>query len=85
LGFLPGGCAVHYGSDPKRRETLHAAQQARAIPPSIAIDDFAAVLYVDTSIDQVFSWRAESTAYQVGIDNNVVIETALVSEPSLTA
>jgi dipeptidase E len=36
LGFLPGGCAVHYGSDPKRRETLHAAQQARAIPPSIA-------------------------------------------------
>lgn len=79
LGFLPGGCAVHYGSDPKRRETVHAAQRARAIPPSIAIDDFAAVLYADKSIERVFSWRADSTAYQVHLDGNAVVETALVS------
>ena len=84
LGFLPGGCAVHYGSDPKRRETLHAAQQARAIPPSIAIDDFAAVLYANTSVDRVFSWKAGATAYQVDIDDTAVFETALVSDRNLT-
>jgi hypothetical protein len=76
LGLLPGGCAVHY-SDPKRRETLHAAQQARSIPSSIAIDDIAAVMYVSTSINSVFSWRTGSTAYQTYREGGTVIETAL--------
>ncbi|MFP3243005.1 MAG: peptidase E [Paraburkholderia sp.] len=77
LGLLPGGCAVHYNSDPKRRETLHAAQQAPSIPSSIAIDDFAAVMYVGTSINSVFSWRTGSTAYQTYREGGTVIETAL--------
>ncbi|MEX3671997.1 Type 1 glutamine amidotransferase-like domain-containing protein [Paraburkholderia phenoliruptrix] len=77
LGLLPGGCAVHYSSDPQRRETLHAAQQAATIPPSIAIDDFAAALYMSTSVDSVFSWREGSTAYQVYREHETVIETAL--------
>jgi dipeptidase E len=81
LGLLPGGCAVHYSSDPKRRETLHAAQQARAIPPSIAIDDFAAAMYVGTSLDSVFSWRVESTAYQTYREGDTVIESALSAKP----
>jgi dipeptidase E len=77
LGLLPGGCAVHYGSDQKRRATLHAAQRAGAIPRSIAIDDFAASLYVGTSLDRVLSWRTGSTAYQVHHEGDAVIETAL--------
>ncbi|MEX3925735.1 Type 1 glutamine amidotransferase-like domain-containing protein [Paraburkholderia sp. BR10936] len=77
LGLLPGGCAVHYSSDPKRRETLHAAQKAYTVPPSIAIDDFAAALYLSTSVDSVFSWREGSTAYQVYREHETVIETAL--------
>lgn len=77
LGLLPGGCAVHYSSDPKRRETLHAAHQAGKVPPSIAIDDFAAALYVGTSLDSVFSWRSESTAYQTYREGDKVIEIAL--------
>ena len=77
LGLLPGGCAVHYSSDPKRRETLLAAQQARTIPPSIAIDDFAAAMYLGTSLDSVLSWRTGSTAYQAYREGDTVIETAL--------
>lgn len=77
LGLLPGGCAVHYSSDPKRRQTLHAAQQADSFPPTIAIDDFAAALYTSTSVDSVFSWRAGATAYQVYREHDTVIETAL--------
>jgi hypothetical protein len=45
-------------------DVTHAAQQARSIPSSIAIDDIAAVMYVGTSINSVFSWRTGSTAYQ---------------------
>ncbi|MDR6484746.1 Type 1 glutamine amidotransferase-like domain-containing protein [Paraburkholderia terricola] len=77
LGLLPGGCAVHYSSDPKRRTSLHAALKASAIPASIAIDDFSAVLYEGASIDRVFSWRPGSTAHRVYREANSVIETAL--------
>ncbi|WP_224028474.1 peptidase E [Paraburkholderia caribensis] len=80
LGLLPGGCAVHYSSDPKRRETLHAAQQACTIPPSIAIDDFAAAMYLGTSLDRVLSWRTGSTAYQAYREGGTVIETPLPAE-----
>jgi len=80
LGLLPGGCAVHYSSDPKRRETLHAAQQAGAIPASIAIDDFAAALYTGTSLDSVLSWRTGSTAYQAYREGDTVIETTLAAK-----
>lgn len=80
LGLLPGGCAVHYSSDPKRRETLHAAQHAGMIPPSIAIDDFAAALYTGTSLDSVLSWRTGSTAYQAYREGDTVIETALAAK-----
>ncbi|WP_233233790.1 peptidase E [Bordetella sp. LUAb4] len=80
LGFLPGACAVHYSGDPERRTALHAAHQASSIPPSIAIDDFAAVLYTDTSLDSVFSWRAEATAYETLREGDAVIETALQAE-----
>lgn len=79
LGILPGGCAVHYNSDPKRREMLHAAQHAGAIPPSIAIDDFSAAMYVGISLDGVFSWRTGSTAYQTYLEGDTVIEAALTA------
>jgi len=80
LGLLPGGCAVHYNSDPKRRETLHAAHQARSIPPSIAIDDFAAAMYVNTSLDSVFSWRSGSTAYQTYCEGGTITENTILAK-----
>jgi len=80
LGFLPGACSVHYSGNPERQKALHAAHRASSIPSSIAIDDFAAALYVDTSLDSVFSWRAESTAYRTHCEDDAVIETALQAE-----
>lgn len=77
LGFLAGGCAVHYSSDPKRRTSLHAALQAGAIPASTAIDDFAAVLYEGAAIDTVLSWRPGATAYRVYREADAVVEIAL--------
>ncbi|WP_427184658.1 Type 1 glutamine amidotransferase-like domain-containing protein [Bordetella bronchialis] len=77
LGFLPGGCAVHYGADPDRRKTLHAAQRAGTIPPTVAIDDYAAVLFAGTAIDDVLSWKAEATAYRTYCERGTVVETAL--------
>jgi dipeptidase E len=77
LGVLPGGCGVHYHSDPNRSLRLHAALQASAVPPSIGIDDFAAVLFVNESAAEVFSWAPGSGAYSVSCKNGRVEESAL--------
>jgi len=76
LGFLAGGCGVHYSSDAKRRPTLHAAIEATAILPSIAIDDYAAVLYSGGKLSKVVSWREGSTAYDVFLKDGSVVEQA---------
>ena len=56
LGLLRGGCGVHYHSDPARKERLFAAIEAGVIPSSVAIDDFAAILYEDEQVVRTFTW-----------------------------
>ena len=75
LGLLAGSCGVHYSSDPKRRPALHAALEAKAIEPSIAIDDYAAVLFVDGKVAQVVSWHEGATAYEVLLKDGHAKET----------
>ncbi|WP_322069131.1 Type 1 glutamine amidotransferase-like domain-containing protein [Paraburkholderia bannensis] len=80
LGLLPGGCAVHYSSDPLRRATLHAALTAQAVPPSLAIDDHAAVLHEDRSTGCVYAWRDGATACRVSLEGDAVVEHALTAQ-----
>ena len=80
LGFVPGGCAVHYNSDPQRRPRLHAALQAGAIPPTIAIDDFSAVLFEEGRLSRVYRWGEGKGAYSAVADTTGVTETQLESE-----
>jgi len=67
LGFLPGACGVHYQADAERRLRLLEAVEARAIPPAVAIDDFAAVLYENECLSRVVSWKASATAYALSL------------------
>jgi dipeptidase E len=80
LGLLPGGCAVHYNSDPQRRPRLHAALQARAIPPTIAIDDLSAVLYEEGQLSRVYKWGGGQGAYFAVAEAAGVTETHLEAE-----
>lgn len=80
LGLLPGACGVHYSSDPKRRASLHDALKANAVPASVAIDDYAAVLFNGSEIDRVVSWRDTATAYRVSGNVSEVTETSLTAE-----
>jgi dipeptidase E len=65
LGLLPGACSVHFTSDAKRRLSLHNVMKSEKVATSIAIDDYAAVLYKDTQVDHVLSWHEGATAYNV--------------------
>jgi peptidase E len=80
LGFLAGGCGVHYSSAARRRARVHAAIEAAAIPPSVAIDDYAAVLYCDAAVARVVSWRDGATAYQVSFAGGHAQEAPYQSE-----
>lgn len=74
LGLLPGACGVHYNSDTERKSRLFAAIKAGAIPASIAIDDYAAVLYEAGTVVRVLSWRNGASAYHVSLQNDQVAE-----------
>ena len=80
LGFLVGGCGVHYSSDAGRRLRVHAALEAAAIPPSVAIDDYAAVLYCNAAVSRVVSWREGANAYQVSLEGGHPKEVPYPSE-----
>jgi dipeptidase E len=66
LGFLEGGGRVHYstGRD-EQRERLHGALMADVVPPTLAIDDGAAVLFRDGTVEKVLSWKPGATAFRV--------------------
>ena len=80
LGLLAGGCAVHYNADPQRRPRLHAALQAGAIPPTVAIDDLSAVLYEEGQLSRVYKWGEGQGAYFVAAEASGVVETPLEAE-----
>jgi hypothetical protein len=77
LGLLPGGCGVHYHSDPERSTRLHVAIAAGAVPPSVAIDDFAAILFENEVVSKTFAWSFDARAYRVASHGGLAVETVL--------
>lgn len=80
LGFLAGGCSVHYHSEPSRRLRLHELVEGRVFPEAIGIDDYAGVLYEEGRIARVVNWRRGATAYRVWHRDGRVVEEQLGSE-----
>lgn len=76
LGFLPGGCRVHYSDAPEQRGRLHTAVQAGAVPSTMAITDGAAVLYDAGVVSRVVTWRPGASAYRVFVGEGRVQEEA---------
>jgi peptidase E len=77
LGFLAGSCCPHYDGDPARRPTFQRLVRTGEIPPGLAIDDGAAVHFVDGEIHRVVASRRGATAYRVQAANGAVREEAL--------
>jgi peptidase E len=74
LGLLPGGCCVHYNSEPARRLRLHEEVAAGVSDRRLAIDDGAAVLYSHTTVQEVVSWQRGASAYLVAMEHGKVVE-----------
>lgn len=80
LGFLAGSCCPHYNGDPERRPKYHRRLSAGEITPGLAIDDSAAVHFLDDRIHRVVASRPGVTAYRVGLEAGEVRERPLAVE-----
>ena len=80
LGFLSGSCCPHYDGEPERRPAYRQMLASGAIAPGVAIDDGAAVHYVDGTPTRVLSTRQGADAYALTAGPDGVREGALAAE-----
>jgi dipeptidase E len=81
LGFLPGSCVPHYDGEAARRPTYHRLLKTGEMRPGMAIDDGAAVHFVNGGVHRVVTSRPGVTAYQVRVRNGEVEEEPLAVDP----
>ena len=78
LGFLPWTNTVHYSSEPKRRDALHAWLR-EGMAPAYAADDGAALHFVGEDVAQVVASRPCARAYRVELRHGHVVTTQLAT------
>lgn len=79
LGFLKGGNCPHYSSEPDRRAALLSLVAEHGFPATIAVDDDAAVHYVDDALAEVVTEHPERRAYRVELVDGKALETPLAA------
>ena len=79
LGWLTGGFCPHFnGEDGLRATALEAAVARGEMIDTLAVDDFAAVLFEDGTPQLIVNWREHAGAYRVqNIGSNGAIVAAL--------
>jgi peptidase E len=70
LGFLNGGCCPHYSLEPDRKPSYDALIAGRKMLPGFAIDDGAAIYFIDGSPERIVSATAKAMAYAVSSSSN---------------
>ena len=85
LGLLPGSCCPHYTSEPDRRPTYHRLLREGSLAPGVAIDDGAAVHFVDGLPHRIVSPRPKASAYRIEPAGGEVRETPFAERVQLAA
>ena len=77
LGFLCGSCCPHYDGEAQRRPAYHQLLLHGEITPGFAIDDGAAIHFVNDEVHRVVVSRRGARAYRVEMINSAVHEETL--------
>ena len=80
LGLLPGSCCPHYDGEPERRPAFHRLLAAGQILPGYAVDDGAALHFVDGQLWRVVSSRPAARAYAMEMQAGAVVERPLPAD-----
>ena len=78
LGFLPGSHCPHYDGEAERRPLYHQLIRD-GFPAGYAIDEDAAMRFVDGQLVETVTAREGAAAYRVERINGSVVETPLPS------
>ena len=65
LGFLPGSCCPHYNSEEERRPAYHYQILSNTAKAGYALDNSAAVHFIDGKLSRVVRSRSDANAYRV--------------------
>jgi dipeptidase E len=76
LGFVRDACCPHYDGEKARRPALLRLIR-RGFPPTLALDDGAAVHFVGTRFAEAVSSRPEARVYRVRLLDGKVIEAPM--------
>lgn len=76
LGFLPGSHCPHYDGEAKRRPRYHELILDDC-QPGYAVDDSAALHFIDGQLSRAVSSQINAKAYKVSIENDDVVENEL--------
>ncbi|MFN0096245.1 MAG: Type 1 glutamine amidotransferase-like domain-containing protein [Dehalococcoidia bacterium] len=81
LGFIRGSHSPHYDSEPERRPLYQRLVAEGTLPSGYAVDDYAALHFVDGQLAHAVSSRRGARAFRVERSAGDVIETAIEPEP----
>lgn len=76
LGFLKGSGCPHYDTEENRRPSYHKLIKTKKINPGIAIEDHAAVHYINGKIYKILSTN-KTSAYEVSFQKEKILEKRL--------
>ena len=65
---MPGSCCPHYSGEAERRPAYERLVEAGGIAPGFAIDDGAALHWVDGEVFRIVSGRPGADVYRVSTE-----------------
>jgi dipeptidase E len=80
LGFLPGSCCPHYDGEAERRPAYHRLLRNGEIALGFAIDDGAAIHFINNEVHRVVASRKGAKAYRMRATGDAVQEEPMPVE-----
>lgn len=77
LKFLDGSCCPHYSLEPDRKPVFERLIASSDIPDGVAIDDGAAIHWIDGSASRIVSGKVGASAYSIKLVNGKVSSTKM--------
>jgi len=74
LGFLKGSNCPHYDGEEKRQFSYHRLLSNKEISSGYAVDDGAALHFIDEKLDKTICSRPEAKAYYLKNENGRIVE-----------
>jgi len=78
LGFLAGSFCPHFDVEPQRRPLFLDLVGQGVLPPGVAVDDDAALVYEGTELREAVAQRPGALGYRVGPAGEEPLETRLL-------